>query len=46
VLPIGVDLLKHQVVVFSGKRSRALTSDDLLRVIESRMSHKAGRARP
>jgi hypothetical protein len=37
VLPIGVDLLKHQVVVFSGKSSRALTTDDLLRIIESRM---------
>ncbi len=45
VLPIGVDLLKHQVVVFSGKASRALTTDDLVRVIESRMGPKAGRER-
>ena len=45
VLPIGVDLLKHQVVVFSGKASRALTTDDLVRVIESRMGPKARRAR-
>jgi len=37
VLPIGVDLLKQQVVAFSGECSRALTTDDLLRVIESRI---------
>lgn len=53
VLAIGVDLLKHQVVVFSGETSRASTTDDLLRVIESRMGPRAtsapggpGRARP
>ena len=45
VLPIGVDLLKHQVVVFSGKPSRALTTDDLLRVIESRRGRSAKRAK-
>ena len=45
VLPIGVDLLKHQAVVFSGKSSRALTTDDLVRVIESRRGAKARRAR-
>ncbi len=45
VLPIGVDLLKHQVVVFSGKPSRALTADDLVRVIEGRMGRKPKRAR-
>ncbi len=45
VLPIGVDLLKHQVVVFSGKPSRALTTDDLVRVIEGRMERNARRAR-
>jgi len=45
VLSIGVDLLKHEVVVFSGKPSRALTTDDLVRVIESRMGPKARRAR-
>jgi hypothetical protein len=37
VLPIGVDLLEPRVVVFSGKSSRALTADDLLRVIENRI---------
>jgi hypothetical protein len=53
VLPIGVDLLEQRVVVFSGKSTRALTTDDLLRVIESRMGHGAttaparpGRPRP
>lgn len=53
ILPIGVDLLKQQVVVFSGESSRALTTGDLLRVIESRMGLRAasapggpGRARP
>jgi hypothetical protein len=46
ILPIGVDLLKHQVVVFSGKSTRALTTDDLLRVIESRMGPKAKGRRP
>jgi hypothetical protein len=45
VLPIGVDLLKHQVVVFSGKPSRALTTDDLVRVIEGRMGRKPKRER-
>jgi hypothetical protein len=45
VLPIGVDLLKHEVVVFSGNPSRALTTDDLLRVIESRMGTNARRGR-
>jgi hypothetical protein len=45
VLPIGVDLLKHQVVVFSGKASRALTTDDLVRVIEGGMGRKPRRAR-
>jgi hypothetical protein len=45
VLPIGVDLLKRQVVVFSGESSHALTTDDLLRVIESRMGPKAKRRR-
>lgn len=45
ILPIGVDLLKQQAVVFSGKSSRALTTDDLVRVIESRMGPKARRAR-
>ena len=45
VLPIGVDLVKHQVVVFSGKASRGLTTDDLVRVIEGRMGSKARRAR-
>lgn len=37
VLPIGVDLRERRVVVFPGRASRALTTDDLLRVIESRM---------
>ena len=37
VLPIGVDLLKHQAVVFSRQSARVLTTDDLLRVIEGRM---------
>ena len=53
VLPIGVDLLEQRVVVFSGESSRALTTDDLLRVIESRMRPGAtkpraepGRSRP
>ena len=46
VLPIGVDLLNQQVVVFSGKSSRALTTDDLLRLIESRMGPRARRERP
>jgi hypothetical protein len=41
VLPIGVDLLKQQAVVFSGESSRASTTDDLVRVIESRMGPKA-----
>jgi hypothetical protein len=45
VLPIGVDLLKQQAVVFSGEPSRALTTDDLLRVIETRMGPRAGRER-
>jgi hypothetical protein len=45
VLPIGVDLLKHEVVVFSGEPSPALTTDDLVRVIEGRMARKAKRAR-
>jgi hypothetical protein len=45
VLPIGMDLLKHEVVVFSGKPSRALTTEDLVRVIEGRMGRKARRAR-
>jgi hypothetical protein len=35
VLPIGVDMLEHRAVVFSERSSRALTTDDLLRVIES-----------
>jgi hypothetical protein len=46
VLPVGVDLLKQQVVVFSGTRSRALTTEDLVRVIESRRGAKGRRARP
>ena len=53
VLSIGVDLLEHQVVVFSGESRRALTTDDLLRVIEGRMGPGAtkpraapGRSRP
>jgi hypothetical protein len=53
VLPVGVDLLEQRVVVFSGESTRALTSADLLRVIESRMSRGAtpaparpGRSRP
>jgi len=46
VLPIGVDLLKHQVVVFSGESARAATTDDLVRVIESRIGPKAKRRRP
>jgi DNA-binding NarL/FixJ family response regulator len=46
VLPIGVDLVKHQVVVFSGESSRALTTDDLLRVIESRTGPQTRRKRP
>ncbi len=37
VLPVGVDLEAHQAVVFTGRSSRALTADDLLRVIESRV---------
>ena len=37
VLPVGVDLEAHQAVVFTGRSSRALTADDLLRVIESRL---------
>jgi hypothetical protein len=45
VLPIGVDLLKQQVVVFSGKPSRALTTGDLLRVIEGSAGRKARGAR-
>jgi len=45
VLPVGVDMLNQQVVVFSGTRSRALTTEDLVRVIEGRMSAKARRAR-
>ena len=44
-LPIGVDLLKQQVVVFSGKRSRALTTADLVRVIEGRAGPKPKRER-
>lgn len=35
VLPIGVDMLEHRAVVFSERSSRARTTDDLLRVIES-----------
>jgi len=35
-LPVGVDLLKHQALVFSRESTSVLTSDDLLRVIESR----------
>jgi len=46
ILPIGVDLLRHRVVVFSGESSRALTTDDLVRVIESRIGPKAKRRRP
>ena len=46
VLPIGVDLLKHQVVVFSGESARAATTDDLLRIIEGRMGPKASREQP
>jgi len=53
VLPIGVDLLTQQAVVFSRQSARALTTDDLLRVIETRISHGAtpaparpGRPRP
>jgi hypothetical protein len=45
VLPIGVDLLEHQVVVFSGEPSPAVTTDDLVRVIEGRMGRKPRRAR-
>ncbi len=45
VLPIGVDLLKQEVVVFSGEPSPGLTTDDLVRVIEGRMGRKARRAR-
>jgi hypothetical protein len=45
VLPVGVDMLNQQVVVFSGTRSRALTTEDLVRVIEGRMSAEARRAR-
>jgi hypothetical protein len=46
ILPIGVDLLKHRFVVFTGTSSRALTTDDLLRVIESRTGPRAKRKRP
>lgn len=46
VLPIGVDLTKHRVVVFSGESSRAVTTDDLVRVIEGRMGPKAKGRRP
>jgi len=46
VLPIGVDLLKHQVVVFSGTCSSARTADDLVRVIESQMGPRATGERP
>jgi hypothetical protein len=38
VLPIGVDLLTHRAVVFSSQSARVLTTDDLLRVIGSRIS--------
>jgi hypothetical protein len=44
VLPIGVDLLKHQAVVFSRQSARALTTEDLLRVIEGRMARGAAPA--
>ena len=44
VLPIGVDLLKQQAVVFSGESARALTTDDLLRVIDSRMGPRRERS--
>ena len=37
---------EHQVVVFSGESARALTTDDLLRVIESRMGPGATKPRP
>jgi hypothetical protein len=46
VLPLGIDLRQHRVVVFSGETSRVLTTDDLLRVIEGRMGPKAKRRRP
>lgn len=46
VLTLGIDLLQHRVVVFSGQTSRVLTTDDLLRVIEGRMGPKAKRRRP
>ena len=38
VLSIGVDLLTQRAVVFSSQPERVLTTDDLLRVIESRIS--------
>jgi hypothetical protein len=46
VLPVGVDLLRHQVVVFSGEPARALTTDELVRVIESRVGSQKRGERP
>ena len=36
VLPVGVDLLEHQAVVFSRESTRVATTDDLLDVIGGR----------
>jgi hypothetical protein len=41
VLPIGVDMLAHRAVVFSETSARALTTDDLLHVIEDGVGSKA-----
>ena len=45
VLPVGVDLLSHQAVVFSRESSSVLTTDDLLRVIEGRKGPRTPRSR-
>jgi hypothetical protein len=43
VLPVGVDLLSHQAVVFSRESSSVLTTDDLLHVIEGRKAPRKRR---
>lgn len=45
VLPVGVDLLSHQAVVFSRESSSVLTTDDLRRVIEGRKVPRTPRPR-
>ncbi len=45
VLPVGVDLLTHEAVVFSREASSVRTTDDLLHVIEARKGPRNTRSR-